>query len=162
MGPLHTHKAQVRAEALLDDAVRRGADVVNLGHIDNQATYDGGYFMRPVAVSGLADDAPLMMEEQFCPAIPVATYDGVDEAVARANNSVYGLGASVWSRDVEKAIKVAGRLEAGQVWINAHGVHAINHLAPYGGVKQSGIGRKSGIEGIREYIQTQTVTTRES
>jgi acyl-CoA reductase-like NAD-dependent aldehyde dehydrogenase len=161
MGPLHTRKAQLRAEGLLDDAVRRGADVVNLGKIDNEATFSSGYFMRPVVVTGIPDDAPLMAEEQFCPAIPVATYDDVDEVVARANQTIFGLSGSVWGRDVDRAIGVASRIEAGQVWVNSHGVQAINHLAPYGGVKQSGIGRKSGIEGIREYVQSQTVTTRE-
>lgn len=161
MGPLHTRKAQLRAESLLDDAVGRGADVRNLGRIDNEATFSGGYFMRPVVVTDIPEDAPLMTEEQFCPAIPVATYDDLDDAVARANRSIYGLSGSVWSRDVNRALDVAGKLEAGQVWINSHGVHAINHLAPYGGVKQSGIGRKSGIEGIREYLQSQTITTHE-
>jgi acyl-CoA reductase-like NAD-dependent aldehyde dehydrogenase len=117
--------------------------------------------MRPVAITGIADEAPLMTEEQFCPAIPVATYDDVDEVVTRANQSIYGLSGSVWSRSVDRAMAIASRIEAGQVWINSHGVHAINHLAPYGGVKQSGIGRKSGIEGIREYVQSQTVTTHE-
>ena len=62
---------------------------------------------------------------------------------------------------MNRAVEVAGRVEAGQVWVNTHGVHSINHLAPYGGVKQSGIGRKSGIEGIREYLQSQTITTHE-
>jgi acyl-CoA reductase-like NAD-dependent aldehyde dehydrogenase len=161
MGPLHTQRAQLRAEGLLDDAVRRGADVVSLGRIDNETTFSGGYFMRPVAVTGIPDDAPLMTEEEFCPAIPVATYDDLDEVVARANRSIYGLSGSVWGRDVDRAVEVAGKIEAGQVWINSHGVHAINHLAPYGGVKQSGLGRKSGIEGIREYVQSQTVTTHE-
>jgi acyl-CoA reductase-like NAD-dependent aldehyde dehydrogenase len=161
MGPLHTRKAQLRAEGLLEDAVRRGANVTNLGRVDNDATFSGGYFMRPVAVTDIPEDAPLMTEEQFCPAIPVATYDDLDDVIARANQSIYGLGGSVWSRDVERAVGIAGKIEAGQVWINAHGVHAINHLAPYGGVKQSGIGRKSGIEGIREYMQSQTITTNE-
>ena len=117
--------------------------------------------LRPVVVTGIPDDAPLMAEEQFCPAIPVATYDDVDEVVARANQTIFGLSGSVWGRDVDRAIGVASRIAAGQVWVNSHGVQAINHLAPYGGVKQSGIGRKSGIEGIREYVQSQTVTTRE-
>ncbi len=161
MGPLHTRKAQLRAEGLLEDAVYRGANVMNLGRVDNEATFSGGYFMRPVVVMDIPEDAPLMTEEQFCPAIPVATYDDLDDAIARANRSIYGLGGSVWSRDVERAVGIAGKIEAGQVWINAHGVHAINHLAPYGGVKQSGIGRKSGIEGIREYMQSQTITTHE-
>jgi acyl-CoA reductase-like NAD-dependent aldehyde dehydrogenase len=102
-----------------------------------------------------------MAEEQFCSAIPVATYDTLDEAIARANNTQFGLGASVWSRDTEKALDVARKIEAGQVWVNTHGVLAINPLAPYGGVKQSGIGRKSGIEGILEYVQSQTITTYE-
>jgi acyl-CoA reductase-like NAD-dependent aldehyde dehydrogenase len=161
MGPLHTRKAQVRAEGLLEDAVRRGATVEDLGRIDSETTFAAGYFMRPVMVTDLPDDAPLMTEEQFCPAIPVATYDDLDDAVARANQSIYGLSGSVWSRDVDRAVDVARRVEAGQVWINSHGPRAINHLAPYGGVKQSGIGRKSGIEGIREYLQSQTITTHE-
>ena len=67
----------------------------------------------------------------------------------------------MWSRDVDRALNVARNIEAGQVWVNAHGPLAITHLAPYGGVKQSGIGRKSGIEGILEYIQSQTITTLE-
>jgi acyl-CoA reductase-like NAD-dependent aldehyde dehydrogenase len=102
-----------------------------------------------------------MVEEQFCPAIPVATYDTVDEAVPRANHTQFGLSGSVWGADTEKALKVARKIEAGQVWVNTHGFLAINHLAPYGGVKQSGIGRKSGIEGILEYLQSQTITTHE-
>jgi len=162
MGPLHTRNAQRRAEGLLEDAVRRGANVTNLGRVDNEATFSGGYFMRPVVVTDVAEDVPLVAEEQFCPAIPVATYDDLDDAIARANGSIYGLSGSVWSRDVERAVGIARKIEAGQVWINAHGVHAINHLAPYGGVKQSGIGRKSGIEGIREYMQSQTITTHEA
>jgi acyl-CoA reductase-like NAD-dependent aldehyde dehydrogenase len=161
MGPLHTQKAQARAKGLVEDAARRGAKVKDLGRIDNEAAFAGGYFMRPVVVTDIPEDAPLMTEEQFCPAIPVATYDDLDDAIARANRSVYGLSGSVWSGDVDRALGVARKLEAGQVWINSHGVHAINHLAPYGGVKQSGIGRKSGIEGIREYMQSQTITTHE-
>jgi acyl-CoA reductase-like NAD-dependent aldehyde dehydrogenase len=161
LGPLHTQKAHVRAKGLVEDAARRGAKVKDLGRIDNDATFAGGYFMRPVVVTDVPEDAPLMTEEQFCPAIPVATYDELDDAIARANRSVYGLSGSVWSRDVDRALGVARKLEAGQVWINSHGVHAINHLAPYGGVKHSGIGRKSGIEGIREYMQSQTITTHE-
>src|SRR5215470_11042128 len=124
MGPLHTRKAQIRADGLLEDAVRRGATVANLGRVDNEATFSGGYFMRPVVVTDIPEGAPLMTEEQFCPAIPVATYDDLDDAIARANRSIYGLGGSVWSRNTDRAVGIASKIEAGQVWINAHGVHA--------------------------------------
>lgn len=161
MGPLHTQKAQTRAAGLVEDATRRGANVRPMGKIDSEATFAKGYFMRPTVVTGIADDAPLMTEEQFCPAIPVSTYDSIDEAIDRANRTEFGLSGSVWGRDVERALDVTRRIEAGQLWVNTHGVLAINHQAPYGGVKQSGIGRKSGIEGILEYVQSQTITTYE-
>jgi acyl-CoA reductase-like NAD-dependent aldehyde dehydrogenase len=161
MGPLHTRKAQIRAEGLLSDASRRGAQVNSLGKIDDDATFARGYFMQPTIVTDLPDDAPLMIEEQFCPAIPVTTYEDVDEAVARANQTQFGLSGSVWSGNVDRAVEIASRIEAGQVWVNTHGPLAINPLAPYGGMKQSGIGRKSGIEGILEYVQSQTITTLE-
>jgi acyl-CoA reductase-like NAD-dependent aldehyde dehydrogenase len=162
MGPLHTRRALDRAHGLVDDAVRRGARIVRAGKIADEAVDTQGYFMQPIIVTDLADDAPLMREEQFCPVLPIAVYDDLDSAVQRANDTIYGLSASIWSRDVERALQLAPRLEAGQVWINAHGPHATNHLAPYGGVKQSGIGRKSGLEGIQEYLQSQTITTYES
>jgi acyl-CoA reductase-like NAD-dependent aldehyde dehydrogenase len=78
----------------------------------------------------VGDDAPLTAEEQFCLAIPVTTHVTLDEAIARANNTQFGLGVSVWSRDTEEALDVARKIEAGQVWVNTHGVLAINHLAP--------------------------------
>jgi acyl-CoA reductase-like NAD-dependent aldehyde dehydrogenase len=161
MGPLHTRKALERARRLVEDAGRRGAAVEPVGRVEDEALFAKGWFMRPTLVTGIPDDAPLMAEEQFCPAIPVATYESVDEVVARANRTQFGLSGSVWSRDAERAVGVARRIEAGQVWVNSHGIYAINHLAPYGGVKQSGIGRKSGVEGILEYVQSQTITTHE-
>jgi acyl-CoA reductase-like NAD-dependent aldehyde dehydrogenase len=162
MGPLHTRKAQLRAQGLLNDATDRGAQVNSRGRIDNDATFETGYFMQPTIVTDLPDDAALMIEEQFCPAIPVTTYEDLDEAIARANQTHFGLSGSVWSQNIDRALKIAARIEAGHVWVNNHGPHAINHLAPYGGMKQSGIGRKSGIEGILEYVQSQTITTLES
>ena len=162
MGPLHTRGAQEKAQAIVADAARHGARVNALGKINNEATFAQGYFMQPTVVTDLPDEARLMVEEQFCAAIPISTYDDIDGAIARANKSVFGLSASVWGKNVDRAVDVARKIDAGQVWINAHGVAAINHMAPYGGVKQSGIGRKSGIEGIFEYLQSQTITTNEN
>src|SRR5690606_32433173 len=146
---------------LVDDAVRRGGHVEALGRILDRGIYDEGYFMQPTLVTNLPDDARLVQEEQFCPAIPVATFSDDEEAIRRANSTIFGLGGSVWSKNTKHATDVALQLESGQVWINSHGVLAINHLAPYGGVKQSGIGRKSGLQGILEYLHSQTITSYE-
>ncbi len=161
MGPLHTEKALIRARGLVADAERRGAQVMRVGKIDDADTFSRGYFMQPTIVTDIDGGAPLMAEEQFCPAVPVTTYADVDDAIRRANDTVYGLSGSVWSKDVERALELIRRLEAGTVWVNTHGTGAINRDAPYGGVKQSGFGRKGGLEGVKEYMQSQTITTYE-
>ncbi len=159
MGPLHTRRALERALGLVADAEHRGAHVRRLGQIPDRAVFERGYFMQPMVVTDLPDDALLMSEEQFSPVIPVATYKTLDEAFQRANATVFGLGGSVWSADVERAMQLAHRIEAGTVFVNSHGTEWLNRSAPYGGVKQSGIGRKAGLEGVLEYVQVQTLTT---
>lgn len=158
MGPVHTAAAAARCMSLVDDAVARGARAMTLGKLDPRSSDDGGYFVRPTIVRDVPETAPLMVEEQFGPVIPVAGYDDLDEVVERANDTVFGLSASLWGRDRDALMKTARRLDVGQVWLNAHGPPAVNHNAPYGGVKQSGMGRKSGIEGVLEYLQSQTIT----
>ena len=162
MGPMHTERALERAQSLVDDAERHGAHVVRTGEFAAEGGNAPGYFMQPTVVTNLPEDAPLMVEEQFAPVVPIAIYDDLDAAVQRANDSIFGLSASVWGRDVDRALKVASRLEAGQVWVNAHGLQATNHLVPYGGHKQSGLGLKSGLEGIQEYMQSQTINLYEA
>jgi acyl-CoA reductase-like NAD-dependent aldehyde dehydrogenase len=162
MGPMHTARALERAEAIVADAAKRGAKVQALGQIPDKATFGQGHFMRPTIVSDIGEDAPLMAEEQFCPAVPVATYRDVDEAIARANATIYGFGGSIWSRDIARASDLARRLQAGAVFVNTHGTESVNRKLPYGGVKQSGIGRRAGIEGVKEYMQVQVLTTFEA
>jgi len=159
MGPMHTARALDRAQSIVADAAGRNANVQVLGQVADKATFGRGHFMRPTVVSDVAEDAPLMAEEQFCPAVPVATYRDVDDAIARANATIYGFGGSVWSRDIERATDLARQLHAGTVFVNTHGTESVNRKLPYGGIKQSGIGRRAGIEGVREYMQVQTLTT---
>lgn len=159
MGPMHTRKGRDDALAMIEDSEKRGAKVNRLGGIHNKTTFEHGYFVRPAVVTDIEDDAPLMTEEQFCPAIPIATYRNIDEVVARANDTYFGLCASVWSRNVNRALGVARQMEAGTVFVNSHGVTSVNRRAPYGGMKQSGIGRKASLEGVLEYLQMQTITT---
>lgn len=161
MGPLHLEKVLIRGRGLVEDAERRGANVTRLGKIDDRGTFEEGWFMQPTVVTDIDDDAPLMSEEQFCPALPIASYEDLEDAITRANDTVYGLGGSVWGADRERAIAVARRIEAGTVWVNTHGTQAINRRAPYGGIKQSGIGRRAGIEGMGEYLQLKTITSYE-
>jgi acyl-CoA reductase-like NAD-dependent aldehyde dehydrogenase len=162
MGPLHQEKGLLRGRSLVEDAEQSGASVLPLGKIDDLETFNGGWFMQPTLVTDVPDDAPLMTEEQFCPALPIATYEDIDEAVSRANDTIFGLGGSVWGKNVDRALEVARRIQSGTVWVNTHGTHAINRRAPYGGIKQSGIGRRAGIEGMHEYLQVQTITSYEA
>jgi acyl-CoA reductase-like NAD-dependent aldehyde dehydrogenase len=114
-----------------------------------------GYFVAPTIVSGLSDDAPLVAQEQFGPLMPVLTYDSVDEVVARANASPYGLGATVWTANPERGIELARRIESGTVWVNKH--LDLPFDVPFGGCRQSGIGREQGLAGVEEFTQARIV-----
>jgi len=159
MGPLHTAPARERALALIGEAKQQGAAVRCLGTVLDEANFAVGYFVRPTVVTEVGDDARLVSEEQFCPVIPVVKYRELEDALARANATIYGLGGSVWSKDSAKAMAIAQRIQAGTVFVNTHGTQSVNRNAPYGGLKQSGLGRRSGIDGLREYAQLQTLTT---
>jgi acyl-CoA reductase-like NAD-dependent aldehyde dehydrogenase len=153
MGPIQNRIQFDKVTAYLSEAVARpGATVLTGGRV-----LEGkGYFIEPTIIAGLADDAPLVCEEQFGPVLPVLTFASVDEAVARANDSRFGLGASVWSADADRARDVAGRLMAGTVWINRHGLNESD--VPFGGMKESGFGREHGVLGIRSYQELQVVS----
>jgi acyl-CoA reductase-like NAD-dependent aldehyde dehydrogenase len=114
-----------------------------------------GFFIRPTIVRGLADDARLVCEEQFGPVMPVLKYSRIEDAIARANKSEYGLGATVWSADTQRAYAVAERLETGTVWINKH--LDLPADVPYGGTKQSGYGTELGQQGLEEFTQAKII-----
>ena len=158
MGPLHTRAALDRTREIIGDAERRGGQVRHLGSVQDEAAFAEGYFARPAVVTEVPDDSRIVAEEQFCPAVPILRYHDVEDALARANATVFGLGGSIWGRDRRVAAAVASRLEAGSVFVNTHGTQSVNRQAPYGGLKQSGIGRRAGFEGLHEYLQLQTLT----
>ncbi|MFM7063426.1 MAG: aldehyde dehydrogenase family protein [Actinomycetes bacterium] len=157
VGPLVSELQQQRVAAMVDDARDRGAEIRTIGSVADGADLDAGWFMRPRLVLGLDDDAPLVRDEQFGPAVPVLGYATLDEAVARANASELALGSSVWSGDEARAIEVAARLEAGITFINCHNRAGMSFRAPFGGTKRSGYGREFGAAGLEEYVQTHTV-----
>jgi acyl-CoA reductase-like NAD-dependent aldehyde dehydrogenase len=140
----------------VDDAVARGA-LVRAG---GKARPDvGPYFHEPTILTGVAPGMKAYAEETFGPVVSVYPYDTVDEAVERANDTAYGLNASVWSRSVRRAVDVARRIRAGSVNVNeAYAATWSSVASPIGGMKQSGISRRHGAEGILKYTEAQTVS----
>ena len=148
VGPLVTAEAREGVDALVQDAVRRGARVLTGG----QPVPGEGYFYRPTVLSDVPDGARCLTEEIFGPVAPVVTFASEDEAVASANSSEYGLAAYIFTRDLSRALRVGEALDFGMVGVN-QGIVS-NPAAPFGGVKHSGFGREGGFEGIEEYLET--------
>jgi acyl-CoA reductase-like NAD-dependent aldehyde dehydrogenase len=153
LGPLHTAAGRDRVDALVEDVAAQGATVCTAGRLREEDADAGGYFVLPTVVTGLATDSALAREEQFGPVLPIFGYDAIDEAVAAANATDFGLTASVWTGDDALADRVAGQLVAGTVSVNCHGMAAQDPRVPFGGVGQSGLGRELGAEGIRAFTQ---------
>jgi succinate-semialdehyde dehydrogenase/glutarate-semialdehyde dehydrogenase len=151
VGPLIDATAQASVAALVDDATSKGATVVCGG----TTVGDQGYFYAPTLLTGVPADALLMREEIFGPVAPIATFATEAEAIARANDTEYGLVAYVFTRDLSRTLRVSEALEFGMVGIN-QGIVS-NPAAPFGGVKHSGFGREGGFEGIEEYLETKYV-----
>jgi len=148
LGPVNNQMQFDKVTRLVADGAQHGK--VLLGGEPGE-----GLFFPITIISDLPADAPLIVEEQFGPALPVIRYTNLDEAIAAANDSDNGLGGSVWSKDKEKAKEIALRMECGTVWINGHG--AIQPNAPFGGVKRSSLGVEFGEEGLLENTTIQVV-----
>ncbi|GAB3016171.1 aldehyde dehydrogenase family protein [Mycobacterium bourgelatii] len=161
IGPLITQSARQRVQRLIDDAADSGAAVRQLGRKVDPATWDEGHFLLPHIVSDIAQEAELVAAEQFGPALPILPFDSEDEAIRMANDSEFGLAASVWTQDDDHAFEVARQIEAGTVCVNVHRAGASDHTTPFGGVKQSGIGRINGWASIEEVTDVQTLIRRD-
>ncbi|MDQ0239691.1 aldehyde dehydrogenase family protein [Arthrobacter bambusae] len=144
LGPLQNRQQYDIVAKLVDAARDSGARILLGGNPDDGQP---GNFYPTTLVADIDNSNPLVAEEQFGPALPIIRYGTVDEAVAMANALDVGLGASVWSSDLDAARDVAGRLEAGTVWINKHG--NVDPRVPFGGAKQSGYGLEFGVEGLK-------------
>lgn len=153
LGPLHTAAGRNRVESLVKDAAAQGATVRTAGRLRDDDADAGGYFVLPTVVTGLTPDSALAREEQFGPVLPILGYEDIDDAVTAANDTEFGLTASVWTADDAVADRVTARLVAGTVSVNCHGMTAQDPRVPFGGVGQSGLGRELGVEGIRAFTQ---------
>lgn len=153
MGPLINQRQRERVENLVSDAVKAGANVLSGGQ--RPAHLERGYFYAPTVMTGVTPQMPLYHEEIFGPVLPIIGFSDPEEAIAQANDTEYGLAAFVQTRDLNTALRVSERLEYGMVCINDW--LPATPEAPFGGVKQSGIGRECGAEGLEDYMETKTV-----
>ncbi len=152
MGPLVSHRQRENVLRLIDTGLKEGAQLVAGG----AAADRDGYFVQPTVFANTTGrPLTLTREEVFGPVLIAQPYDDLEEVVREANNTVYGLAASVWTSNISKALRVAERLEAGTVWINSHNV--VDPNMPFGGFKQSGIGREHGRSAIEAYTECKSI-----
>ncbi|MYV97764.1 aldehyde dehydrogenase family protein [Streptomyces sp. SID3343] len=156
IGPVMSAVQRDRILGYIESGKREGATVVHGGGTPQGPGYEKGFWIEPTVFTGVRNDMCIAREEIFGPVLSVLSYDSVDEAVDIANDTEYGLSAGVWSRDVPRALEVAGRLQAGSVWINDW--HNISQHMPFGGFKQSGVGRELGEDAFDEFTEQKAIT----
>ena len=155
MGPLHTAEQRDEVEQQIADARQRGAVVVAGGNRPSGREFAAGWFLNPTLLTDVPDDARVLAEEVFGPCLPVVRIDDLDEGLRRANKSPFGLGASIWTRDIAAAWRAVRAFESGFVWVNSE--PNAHYKLPFGGVKQSGLGRENGFQGLLEYTEIKSV-----
>ncbi len=151
MGPLISARQQESVCSYIQSAIDEGAEVRTGG----KATGEPGFFVEPTILTTSRPDIRVVREEIFGPVLPVIPFDTEEEVIALANDSKYGLAASVWTGDHSRAHSFAGAIQAGTVWINCHDL--VDESMPFGGFKESGWGTEGGRYGVEEYIQKKSV-----
>ncbi|HEV8122263.1 MAG TPA: aldehyde dehydrogenase family protein [Candidatus Polarisedimenticolia bacterium] len=151
LGPQVSEAQMRQVLGYVDTGKKEGARLVCGG----ERPAGKGFFVRPTIFTGVRNEMTLAREEIFGPVLAVLRFKDLEEVIAAANDTIYGLAAGVWTRDIKKAHKTARMLQAGTVWINSYGLY--DSAMPFGGVKQSGFGRELGREGLLEYTRTKSV-----
>ena len=154
LGPINNHQQYQRVLDLIEDARTNGYKFL----VGGEKSEAPGYFIPITILDNPPEASRIVQEEQFGPVLPLLQFDDIDDVVARANATDYGLGASVWSGDVDRAMAVGARLQAGTVWINE--TQYLSPMGAFGGHKQSGLGAEGALEGLLEYTNTQTTYAR--
>jgi succinate-semialdehyde dehydrogenase/glutarate-semialdehyde dehydrogenase len=155
MGPLHLDYQRAEIEEQVEDAKSRGAKTIVGGARPEGDGLGTGFYYLPTLMTDVPEDARMTTEEVFGPALPIYRFKDLDEAIEKANSSVYGLGSSIWTRNLIYANKAIERLQAGNVWVNS--LHYGYDELPFGGVKASGVGREHGPEALDYYLEPKGV-----
>lgn len=155
MGPLHNAQQREKIEHMVKDAVERGANILIGTRRPEGKEFENGFFYLPTLLTKVSYDAEISCEEAFGPVLPIYVVDSIEEAVELANRTIYGLGSSVWTKDINKAFTIANKIEAGTTWINSPPIARAE--VPFGGFKQSGLGRELGLEGLEHYYETKSI-----
>lgn len=150
IGPIQNRMQYDKLLGLLDEARERGKVIAGGAPLERD-----GYFIPPTIVRDIPHEARLVREEQFGPVMPVLAYDSIEEVIALANDSEYGLGGTIWTADPERAVPIAQRIDSGMVWINKH--LDLPFDLPFGGAKSSGFGCEYGREGLEEFTQRKLI-----
>jgi acyl-CoA reductase-like NAD-dependent aldehyde dehydrogenase len=151
-GPIQNRMQYDRVRGILEDTKRGGARILAGGELPDRP----GYFIPPTIVADIDENSRLVREEQFGPIVPVLKFSDIDDVIRRANDTRYGLAGSVWSHDPERAAAIAARLEVGTAWVNQH--RATSATVPFGGAKESGIGRTYSVLGLKENMEPQVIS----
>jgi acyl-CoA reductase-like NAD-dependent aldehyde dehydrogenase len=161
MGPVNNPRRHEAMREMVAEARAGGAEVREVGTVADEGLFARGYFHRPTIVLTSNHGLRVVREEQFAPVLPLLPFRHEADAIRFANASELGLCSSVWSRDRERALRVARQLEAGYTYLNGHGALAQDFRAPFGGFKQSGIGRNLGYEGVLEFQEYHSISAPE-
>jgi acyl-CoA reductase-like NAD-dependent aldehyde dehydrogenase len=156
MGPMHSRQQRDYVAQLVGEATASGAEVKEFGAIP--AGLENGNFLRPTLVLDPDPGQRVVTEEQFGPTVPILPFDDTEDAIAAANDTWAGLCSSVWTEDPKRAAVVGARLSSGYTWVNNHGAAFLDERAPFGGLRSSGLGREMGIQGLREFMDTHSVS----